>query len=116
MTRMNRTGRALAAAALLGGFIPTVQSEVELIDARTPWRACLVVGGNVVRDAGGLKLFQRRSSGAFDPAVAEPEKSGFSPMPPALRVRASGPMSSSRENTTARSIAFSNSRTFPGHA
>jgi hypothetical protein len=80
---MNRTVRALAAAALLGGFVPAARSEVDLIDGRTPWRACLVVGGNVVRDAGGLKLFQRRSSGAFDPAVAEPEKSGFSPMPPA---------------------------------
>jgi hypothetical protein len=75
--------RILAAGFILGAIAPAPAAEVEAIDARTPWRAYLVHGGNLVREKGALTVRGRRQSAPFDPAAADADKQGFSRLPPA---------------------------------
>jgi len=68
----------MLAAASSGGA-----ADVDLIDARTPWRAQLVVGMNMLREGAVLKITERHRNYLFDPAAYDPQAHKFWPMPPA---------------------------------
>jgi RNA polymerase sigma factor (sigma-70 family) len=61
---------------------PANPGPVELIDATTPWRACLVNGFKVLRKDGALTIQERGGAVALDPAAPDEKKAGLSPMPP----------------------------------
>ncbi len=74
--------------ALLTGLLALAASETGAaetgaIDARTPWRAYLVQGMNILRERGTLKIADSSRPSDFDPANFDPLRHKFSPLPPA---------------------------------
>ena len=85
---------ALAAALLAAAWAHAEASaapagvQVELIDARTPWRVYVVQGASLVRRQGVLERWERDRGRAFDPAEPGEHLVYFSPLPPADWMRA----------------------------
>ena len=67
--------------AALGAAAPGA-AEVDLLDARTPWRVHMVQGMNLLREGSILKVTDRHRSYPFDPARYDPQKHRFWTMPP----------------------------------
>lgn len=73
----------LVGGLLAAGACGSAAAEAELVGARTPWRAFLVVAETVVRDAGQLKSRSGHSRLApFDPARVNGAQYRHSPLPP----------------------------------
>jgi hypothetical protein len=84
--KVTTMGWAAALAALLD--LAAAGADIEVIDGRTPWRAQLASGMDLVRGEAGLRLRSKRRSYAFDPANPDPKQPGFGPMPPAEWIEA----------------------------
>ena len=78
-----RTARAICLLVAALGLAAPAAAEVDLIDARTPWRVHMVQGMNLLREGPNLKVMERHRAYPFDPAGYDPQKHWFWPMPPA---------------------------------